>query len=123
MPRSPRIALDQEALRALKLWAALIDQEPSTLVSSLILEHVPSEIRRVLGMEPPRAQRPLPSETKKKTRKPLYRNPEVLAIVDEMLKRYPEVTFKDIGDAVGYSRHTIGDYYSDKAKENRSREP
>ena len=71
MSRSPRIALDSEALRDLKLWAALVDQEPSDLLSSLILEHVPSEIRGVLGhggTEPPRAQHPLPTEAKKKTR-------------------------------------------------------
>ena len=37
--------------------------------------------------------------------------PEALKIVDEMLKDYPKVTYQEIGDAVGYSRHIIGDYH------------
>jgi uncharacterized protein (DUF433 family) len=37
-----------------------------------------------------------------------------MAIVNEMLEKYPEVTYKEIGDAVGYSRHTIDDYHKQK---------
>lgn len=56
---------------------------------------------------------------KKKTRTPLMRNPEAVATVDEMLKQHPTVTYAEIGKAVGYSRHVIGDYHKKKLKEGQ----
>jgi hypothetical protein len=109
--------LEPEILKALRIWGALADQDPSVILSSLILEHMPPEVREILmtsGTELPRISGSFFSRKKKKTRQPLYKNLEALAIVDEMLKRYPEVTYKDIGDAVGYGRHTIGNYHRQK---------
>jgi hypothetical protein len=119
MTRSPRIALEPEAYRALRIWGAMVGQEPSVLLSSLVLEHLSPEVRELLesrGSPLPGDLGSLLSDDKKKTRKPLHRNPEVLAKVDEMLNRYPNVTYKEIGDSVGYSRHTIGDYHKQKQK-------
>jgi hypothetical protein len=53
MPRSPRIALSSEALKALKLWAAMVGEEPPDLLSSLVLENLPSELRGLVNSEPP----------------------------------------------------------------------
>jgi hypothetical protein len=54
--------------------------------------------------------------TQKRPRRPLTGNVEALAIVDEMLNRYPDVTYTERGDAVGYSRFAISDYH--KTKQN-----
>ena len=142
MPRSPRIALDPKALKALRLWAALDDTEPSVIVSRLIMDNLPSEIKGVLepgGTWTRRAKTFIPTESKgsksplplegkdslgkRKVPIPLTQNTIVLAKVDEMLKDYPSVTYKEIGQAVGYSRYAISDYHKQKMKCRDDQEP
>ncbi len=51
--RKPRIAISPEALRALRVWAALEDMEPGDLVSKLVSDHMPARVRDVLGVKTP----------------------------------------------------------------------
>lgn len=51
--RKPRIAISPEALRALRVWAALEDMEPGDLVSKLVSDHMPARVRDVLGVNTP----------------------------------------------------------------------
>jgi DNA invertase Pin-like site-specific DNA recombinase len=54
--RKPRIALEPNALQALKIWAALVYEDPSALAGKIILDHMPSEVKGLIT--------PMPSEDK-----------------------------------------------------------
>jgi len=68
MNRSPRIALEPEAYRALRIWGALVGKGPSVLLSSLVLEHMPPDVRELLATKEsalPDTSGSLPSEDNK----------------------------------------------------------
>lgn len=137
MPRNPRIALEPEALRALRLWAALEDKEPSTLVSQLIMDYLPSEVKGLIRTQAPEAQevrrakepllsnecgaiiatvskqdkpKPVTSNTSKAGRKLLPRlakNADALEIIKRMWAS-GERRHAEIAAAIGYPRSTVG---------------
>jgi len=49
--RKPRIALDPQALRALRMWAAMEDQDPGDLAGRIILTQMPSKLKDLLPSE------------------------------------------------------------------------
>jgi hypothetical protein len=61
--RKPRIALDTQALKAIKIWSTIEDKDPGDLISKLILEHMPPRVQDALGLDQSMA-------TKTKTLKP-----------------------------------------------------
>lgn len=122
MSRKPRIALDPPALHALKVWAALEDQDPGSLISDLILNHMPARVREVLGDFAPRGQEErgtggkLPPEESKipkrghRDNKRLEEYPDLCITVDRLLAQVPRPTYAEIGRRVGRSRFAIRDY-------------
>lgn len=134
MSRSPRIALEPEALRALKMWAAMVNEEPSTLLSRVVMDHLPSEIKGIMApivREVRRAKEPSPinecgavgvtvseqdkpkpatSNTSKAGRKLLPRlakNADALEIIRGMWAS-GERRHAEIAEAIGYPRSTVG---------------
>ena len=134
MPRSPRISLEPEALRALKMWAAMVNEEPSDLLSRVVMDHLPSEIKGIMEpvvREVQRAKEPLPlnecgaitatvskqdkpkpvtSNTSKAGRKLLPRlakNADALETIKRMWAS-GERRHAEIAAAIGYPRSTVG---------------
>ena len=106
--RKPRIAITPDALRALKVWAALEDIDPGDLAARLILTHMPARVRDAL-----RENAPLPSEEcgavpaiDKKRR--LSENPDALEQIRQMWKD-GEHNQAEIARRIGYHRATVND--------------
>ena len=106
--RNPRIAITPDALRALKVWAALEDIDPGELAARLILSHIPARVRDAL-----REKAPLPSEEcgaspaiGKKRR--LSENPDALEQIRQMWKD-GEHNQAEIARRIGYHRATVND--------------
>lgn len=106
--RKPRISITPDALRALKVWAALEDIDPGDLAARLILTHMPARVRDAL-----RENAPLPSEecgavpaSGKKRR--LSENPDALEQIRQMW-RAGQRNQAEIARQIGYHRATVFD--------------
>lgn len=106
--RKPRIAITPDALRALKVWAALQDEDPGDLAARLILTHIPARVRDAL-----RDSRPLPSEecgasTDIGKKRRLSENPDALEQIRRMWKD-GQHNQAEIARRIGYHRATVFD--------------
>ena len=106
--RKPRIAITPDALRALRVWAALEDVDPGALAARLILTHMPARVRDVL-----RDSSPLPSEecgappVIDKPKK-LSQNPDALEQIRQLWKS-GQKNQAEIARQIGYHRTTVFD--------------
>lgn len=106
--RKPRIAITPDALRALKVWAALQDEDPGDLAARLILTHIPVRVRDAL-----RDSNPLPSEecgasTDSGKKRRLSENPDALEQIRQMWKD-GQHNQAEIARRIGYHRGTTND--------------
>jgi len=113
--RKPRIALDPQAYKALRVWAALEDKDPGDMAGKVILDHMPAKVREAIGELPIGPQREIEETCKPKGRtticdvkKPkLSADPTAQEKVKEMWKADPRPTYQQIGDALGYNKGTV----------------
>lgn len=126
----PRITLDPDVYVALKAESLVRRSSLKETLANMVLDNLSPKAQSILNaldikkvLLPHKASaRAADSDEemhpcKKKTRQPLARNQEAITIVNEMLKQYPTVTYAEIGKAVGYSRHVIGDYHKKLGEE------
>jgi len=77
--RKPRIALEPNALQALKIWAALEYEDPSALAGKIILDHMPARVKDLIA--------PMPSEGKgtiEVTQRPPQKRQKKVRLVDDL---------------------------------------
>lgn len=106
--RKPRIAITPDALRALKVWAALEDEDPGDLATRLILNHIPARVRDVLRDSsplPPEGCGAVPAVGKKRR---LSENPDALAQIKYSWQA-GERNQAEISRQIGYHRATVFD--------------
>lgn len=120
MSRSPRIALEPEALRALKMWAAMVNEEPSALLSRVVMGHLPSEIKGIMApvvREVPREKEPLTSEARgavavddpRPKKRFLADDPTAIAKIKEMWAQDPRPSFSEMATITGWPKATIAE--------------
>ena len=106
--RKPRIAITPDALRALKVWAALEDIDPGDLAARLILTHMPARVRDALRENAPLPLEECGASTAIVKRKRLSENPDALEQIRQMWKD-GEHNQAEIARRIGYHRATVFD--------------
>jgi len=106
--RKPRIAISPEALRALRVWAALEDIDPGDLVSKLVSDHMPARVRDVLRVKAPQPSERCGAVPAIDKRKRLSENPDALEQIRQMWNA-GERNQAEIARQIGYHRATVFD--------------
>lgn len=108
MDRKPRIAISPDALRALKVWAAIEDMDPGDLAGRLILDHMPARVRDALGENAPSPSEGRGASPAIDKRKRLADNPDALQAIKDMWNA-GERNQAAIARQIGYHRATVFD--------------
>lgn len=141
--RKPRIALEPNALQALKIWAALEYEDPSVLAGKIILTHAPSKVRELITPMPSKAKElvtpvplevndiapPVPSEGKGAidvTPTPRKRHGGKRPLPDEMKAKILELwddgksgkSHRAIAKELGLNQSTISKFLAKKKEES-----
>lgn len=106
--RKPRIAITSNALRALKVWAALEDSDPGDLAARLILTHMPARVRDALRDSSPPPSEECGASTDSGKKRRLSENPDALEQIKQLWKD-GQHNQAEIARRIGYHRATVFD--------------